>query len=601
MIVPTVKGYKSFEYNSTSKLFATMATAPTTTHQLAERMDEINSEMVGAKVEQNHLKEELERVDEQIAALQQQVDDKDNLPIGTSTKEIQDRLRNAKTERKKLDSRFQDITARINELSKGFTSTLKELAELTTEEMYDLAKQESKKEIEELTKSIADLKIKRSKTDREETKEERDRTTPPREEVSREDRSVSAPPPPPRTRSLAQLPILLKAADFTEHIKRVKTYFRLNAVVSSSDKKDLLLMSFSTDLALRIQGISPNEEPYLSMDFEGFCGEVKLRMIPRASSSILRTQFEHLTQKADEYIVDYLLEKQALFAKAYPPNSAPMPVSFLTRHLMDGVFNETLKSELWRQVADDEETNESSDPGEITSSFNRILQKTNSALDFVRRTNNVKGNQDRKGLSLTSPSKSTGLPIQISQYGMQAKINQVQEEEGDWEEDPQGWASDNHAEEGIYTVGEEDDADEQLTEEQVNFCRLVEEEEQTRFWEEGCEEAINELKKEGGRRMLCWVCSSDQHLKKACPTRLKVVSQRVNEVITPGQQWRRGGSRGGRTWRRSSASRGGRGRASTPSAAGPFGFGRGGGQFYPPGVRPTYFPSQPKGYRGQHF
>ena len=337
------------------------------------------------------------------------------------------------------------------------------------------------------------------------------------------------------------------------------------------------------------------------MDFEEFCGEVKLRMIPRASSSRLRTQFEHLTQKADEYVVDYLLEKQALFAKAYPPNSAPMPVSFLTRHLMEGVFNESLKSELWRQVADDEETNESSDPGEITTSFNRILQKTNSALDFVRRTNNVKGNQDRKGLSLTSPSKNTGLPIQISQYGMQGKINQVQEEEGDWEEEPQGWASDSHAEEGIYTVGEEDDADEQLTEEQVNFCRLVEEEEQTRFWEEGCEEAINELKKEGGRRMLCWVCSSDQHLKKACPTRLKVVSQRVNEVITPGQQWRRGSSRGGRTWRRSSSSRGGRGRASTPSAAGPFGFGRGGGTFYPPGIRPTYFPSQPKGYRGQYF
>ena len=596
MIVPTVKGYKGFENNPTSELFATMATGPTSTQHLAERMDEINSENVGAKVEQTQLREELGRVDEQIAALQQQAEDKDNLPIGTSLKEVQDRLRNAKAERKKLDSRFQDITARINELNKEFTSTLAELAELTTTEMYNLAKKESKKEIEDLTKSVADLKTKRNKTEREERKG--GRSTPPRVEESREDRPVSAPP---RTRSLAQLPILMKAADFTEHIKRVKTYFRLNAVVSSSDKKDLLLMSFSTDLALRIQGISPNEEPYHRMDFEEFCGEVKLRMIPRASSSILRTQFEHLTQKADEYVVDYLLEKQALFAKAYPPSSAPMPVSFLTRHLMEGVFNESLKSELWRQVADDEETNESSDPGEITTSFNRILQKTNSALDFVRRTNNVKGNQDRKGLSLTSPSKNTGLPIQISQYGMQGKINQVQEEEGDWEEEPQGWASDSHAEEGIYTVGEEDDADEQLTEEQVNFCRLVEEEEQTRFWEEGCEEAINELKKEGGRRMLCWVCSSDQHLKKACPTRLKVVSQRVNEVITPGQQWRRGSSRGGRTWRRSSSSRGGRGRASTPSAAGPFGFGRGGGTFYPPGIRPTYFPSQPKGYRGQYF
>ena len=599
MIVPTVIGYKGFENSPTSKIIVTMATGggSTTTQQLAERMDEINADTVGAKVEQAHLKDELEKIDEQIATLQQQVEDKDNLPIGTSVKDVQDRLKNAKTERKRLDSRFQDITAQINELTKRFTTTLEELAQLTSSEMYNLAKQESKKEIDDLTKAMADLRTKRSRTDREETKE--GRSTPPREETSREDRSISAPP---RTRSLAQLPMLMKAADFTEHIKRVKTYFRLNAVISSSDKKDLLLMSFSTDLALRIQGISPNEDPYHHMDFEEFCGEVKLRMIPRASSSILRTQFEHLTQKADEYVVDYLLEKQALFAKAYPPASAPMPVSFLTRHLMEGVFNESLKSELWRQVADDEEANESSDPGEVTTSFNRILQKTNSALDFVRRTNNVKGNQDRKGLSLTSPSKNTGLPIQISQYGMQGKINQVQEEEQGWEEEPQGWAGDSQSEEGIYTVGEEEEGDEQLTDEQVNFCRLVEEEEQTRFWEEGCEEAINELKKEGGRRtMLCWVCSSDQHLKKACPTRLKVVSQRVNEVITPGQQWRRGNSRGGRTWRRSSGSRGGRGRASAPSAAGPFGFGRGGGLFYPPGIRPTYFPSQPKGYRGQHF
>ena len=119
MIVPTVIGYKGFENNPTSKLFATMATAPTTTHQLAERMDEINSETVGAKVEQNHLREELGRVDEQIAALQQQVEDKDNLPIGTSAKEVQDRLRNAKAERKKLDSRFQDITAGVSINSKN--------------------------------------------------------------------------------------------------------------------------------------------------------------------------------------------------------------------------------------------------------------------------------------------------------------------------------------------------------------------------------------------------------------------------------------------------------------------------------------------------
>ena len=93
MIVPTVKGYKGFENNPTSEIFATMATGPTSTQHLAERMDEINSENVGAKVEQTQLREELGRVDEQIATLQQQVEDKDNLPIGTSVKDVQDRPR----------------------------------------------------------------------------------------------------------------------------------------------------------------------------------------------------------------------------------------------------------------------------------------------------------------------------------------------------------------------------------------------------------------------------------------------------------------------------------------------------------------------------
>lgn len=596
MIGPTVKDPRVLNTAQPSEKFATMATA--TTKNIAQKMEDINEEMVSARVEQNILKDELAKVDEEIAALQDQTD-KDNLPIGTTLKDIQDRLKNAKTERKKLDSKFQQTTTSIKDLTQQFAAALGSLAEASSTEIYDAVKKDHQKEVNALAKEMQDLKIKANRSEREAFRERR----PSRDE---DIDHRSAPGVTPRTRSLAQLPTLQKASDFTEHIQRVKTYFRLNAVTSNADKKDLLLMSFTPDLALRIQGIIPNEDPYNSMDFETFCNEVKLRMIPRASSSILRTQFENLTQKSDEYVVDYLLEKQSLFAKAYPPSSAPMPVSFLTRHLMEGIFNENLKSELWRQVADEEEANESSEPGEIISSFNRLLQKTNSALDFVRRTNNIKGNQDRKGLSLTSPPKTSGLPTHLSQFGMQGKINQVREEghqSEEWEEEQ--WASEDLPEDGIYTIGDEDDGDEQLTDEQVNFCRLVEEENQTKFWEEGCEESISELRKEGGRRtLLCWVCNSDQHLKKACPTRLKVVSQRVSAVMTPegGKQWRRGASRGSRSWSRGQGARGGRGRAPAPSSTAPFGFGRGGqGVFYPPGVRPTYFPSQPRGFRGQHF
>ena len=97
MIGPTVKDPRVLNTAQPSEKFATMATA--TTKNIAQKMEDINEEMVSARVEQNILKDELAKVDEEIAALQDQTD-KDNLPIGTTLKDIQDRLKNAKTERK---------------------------------------------------------------------------------------------------------------------------------------------------------------------------------------------------------------------------------------------------------------------------------------------------------------------------------------------------------------------------------------------------------------------------------------------------------------------------------------------------------------------
>ena len=44
----------------------------------------------------------------------------------------------------------------------------------------------------------------------------------------------------PRTRSLANLPILTKPGNFMEHLTKLETYFRINEVTRNNDKKDIL-------------------------------------------------------------------------------------------------------------------------------------------------------------------------------------------------------------------------------------------------------------------------------------------------------------------------------------------------------------------------
>ena len=155
------------------------------------------------------------------------------------------------------------------------------------------------------------------------------------------------------------------------------------------------------------------------------------------------------------------------------------------------------------------------------------------------------------------------------------------------------WQTGEEGGEDVYNAEEDVDEEAPLSEEAVNYCELVEPPEQTKFWNlpEELGEA-GEGGKPGGGKGACWVCGSLAHYKRNCPQRLKAVSNVVNAMLS-------GGRGGGQTRRPAGRWRGGRGGAarfpSAPySAYAPFGRGaQGRPLFYPPGSRPTWFPSSP--------
>ena len=393
----------------------------------------------------------------------------------------------------------------------------------------------------------------------------------------------------PRTKSLATMPILTKASGYKEHLTKLKTFFRLNEVTTDQNKKDVLVLSLGPEVAVRVQGVDTEADPYAAMDFEEFSSGVGERMIPKASASILRSLFDSTKQKPGEYCVDYLVKKHATFVEAYPGNS--MPVSFLARNLVEGIFSEELKSEMRRKISEDEEQNEATDTESISNAVTSIIQKANMALDFVRKNSGVSENTDKRGLGVVSLTDSTTGGAISGSKDKSLVLGQVEEHYG--EDMTASWGTGEEGEEDVYNVEEEVDEEAPLSEEQVSYCELVEPPEQTKFWNlpEELGEA-GEGGRPGGGKGACWVCGSLAHYKRNCPQRLKAVSNVVNAMLS-------GGRGGGQTRRPAGRWRGGRGGAarfpSSPySAYAPFGRGaQGRPLFYPPGSRPTWFPSSP--------
>lgn len=405
---------------------------------------------------------------------------------------------------------------------------------------------------------------------------------------------------PPRTRSLANLPILAKPGGFMEHLTKLETYFRINEVSKDADKKDILMLSLSAEVSSRTQGIDASTEPFSAQTWREFAESVRSRMIPKASASILRTQFESMKQEAGEYAVDYLVKKNALFLKAFPGDTRgerAMPVSYLVRHLIEGLFSEDLRSEIWREVRGGIDINDERDLDAINEAFDELLQATNLTLDFVRRNLNVKENTDKKGLSVVSQTDNKPDSQRFPRTMNTSYVNMAEEgeEEAEWTggDEEYDWAE---GEEGGV-----EDSEEPLSEEVISYCELIEDEDQAAFWNS---EVVNEIKGGaaggggggGEERRACWTCGSLMHFKRQCPQRLKAVTNRVNALTQRSSSRGRypGGGGARRTWsarRRPAGRRGG----SAVSSYAPFGRSSSGyGRFYPAGQQPTWFPSAPR-------
>ena len=413
--------------------------------------------------------------------------------------------------------------------------------------------------------------------------------------------ATSSPGGAPRTRSLANLPILAKPGGFIEHLTKLETYFRINEVVREADKKDILMLSLSAEVSSRAQGIDASAEPFLSQSWREYTETVRGRMIPKASAAILRTQFEGMKQEPAEYAVDYLVKKNALFLKAFPGDSGgerAMPVSYLVRHLIEGLFSEDLRAEIWREVRGGVDENDSRNLDAINDAFDELLQATNLTLDFVRRNLNVKDNNDKRGLSIVSQIDNKSENQKLFGQKSTSYVNAA-------EEYVEETALVEGGEEEYWMEGDEivEESEEPLSEEAICYCELIEDADQSSFWNS---ESVNEMKSGavGGEseRRACWVCGSLQHFKRQCPQRLKAVTNRVNAITQrSGSRGRYSGSGGARRpWNSRRRPAGRRGGASF-SAYAPFGRSASGrGRFYPAGQDPTWFPSAPKSTQYQH-
>ena len=334
-----------------------------------------------------------------------------------------------------------------------------------------------------------------------------------------------------RKRTLGQTPSFVTGqSDFITHIEAFKDFTVLNDINQEDKIKRLFLTTLDQKARMRCAGLEPGKTPCLEMTADEYIARLQEQFVPRATLLIVQQAFHDLRQKPSELATDYLLAKWGHFRRGW--NRPNAPFSFYYESATIGLYDETLRNEVFREVVSCPDSN---DRAEMNAAFQRYLERVQQVLAYVRRTSSI-SNPDGRGLGITGqPTKAPGKPaFSNSEVEVLEQMQMYQEEEEEW-----------------YDAEDEEEVGE-LDEQQIAFAEALED---PRFTEL-VEQDFHTVGEAEGK--LCFICKSPRHLARQCQMRMRNLSSAMGRMgfrpRAPQRGWR-GGARGsGRGWRGSRGS-----------------------------------------------
>ena len=329
-----------------------------------------------------------------------------------------------------------------------------------------------------------------------------------------------------RKRTLGQTPSFVTGqSDFITHIESFKDFTELNDINQDNKIKRLFLTTLDQKARMRCAGLEPGKSPCLEMTADEYIARLQEQFVPRATLLIVQQAFHDLRQKPSELATDYLLAKWGHFRRGW--NRPNAPFSFYYESATIGLYDETLRNEVFREVISCPDSN---DRAEMNAAFQRYLERVQQVLAYVRRTSSI-SNPDGRGLGITGqPTKAPGKPaFSNSEVEVLEQMQMYQEEEEEW-----------------YDAEDEEEVGE-LDEQQIAFAEALED---PRFTEL-VEQDFHTVGEAEGK--LCFICKSPRHLARQCQMRMRNLSSAMGRMgfrpRAPQRGWR-GGARGsGRGWR----------------------------------------------------
>ena len=291
----------------------------------------------------------------------------------------------------------------------------------------------TRKEVDEMLKTEVERRMKEEKQDASITatnsrmdrlitalSEARGSTTGP------ETRERDVPTGAERRRTLGQAPNFITGeSDFITHVESFRDFVELNDINQEDKVKRLFLTTLDQKARMRCAGLEPNRAPCLEMTADAYIARLQEQFVPRATLLIVQQAFHDLRQKPSELATDYLLAKWGHFRRGWSRPNAPF--SFYYEAATIGLYDETLRNEVFREVIT---CTDSNDRTEMNASFQRYLERVQQVLAYVRRTSNIT-NPDGRGLGITGqPTKAPGKPaLTNSEVEVVEQMYQEEDEE----------------------------------------------------------------------------------------------------------------------------------------------------------------------------